>query len=60
MQALRQPPSSLLARALQFQLGHPGVSTITVGMKTRRQVEETVNALNEKLHDNPFDYFVAV
>ena len=60
VQALKRPPSSLLAMALQFQLAHPGVSTITVGMKTRRQVEENVNGLREELHDNPFNQFVAV
>ena len=38
---------SLLGMALSFQLAHPGCSTITVGMKTRRQVEENVAALNE-------------
>ena len=39
---------SLLGMAMQFQLAHPGVCTITVGMKTRRQVEENVAALNEQ------------
>jgi aryl-alcohol dehydrogenase-like predicted oxidoreductase len=38
---------SLLGMALNFQLAHPGCSTITVGMKTRRQVEENVAALKE-------------
>jgi aryl-alcohol dehydrogenase-like predicted oxidoreductase len=36
----------LLAMAMQFQLAHPGCSTITVGMKTRRQVEENVAAVS--------------
>ena len=35
----------LLAMAMQFQLAHPGCSTITVGMKTRRQVDENVAAV---------------
>jgi aryl-alcohol dehydrogenase-like predicted oxidoreductase len=34
--------------ALAFQLAQPGCSTITVGLKTRQQVEEMVNAVNEK------------
>jgi aryl-alcohol dehydrogenase-like predicted oxidoreductase len=38
----------LLAMALQFHLAHPGCSTITVGMKTRRQVEENVAAVNAR------------
>ena len=37
----------LLAMALQFHLAHPGCSTITVGMKTRRQVEENVAAVEK-------------
>jgi aryl-alcohol dehydrogenase-like predicted oxidoreductase len=39
---------TLLGMAMQFQLAHPGCSTITVGMKTRRQVEENVAAVNER------------
>jgi predicted aldo/keto reductase-like oxidoreductase len=35
--------------AMQFQLGHPGCSTITVGMKTRRQVDENVAAVSEQV-----------
>jgi aryl-alcohol dehydrogenase-like predicted oxidoreductase len=50
--------TNLLAAALQFQLAHAGVSTITVGMKTRQQVRENVNALTETLHGNPFDQLV--
>jgi len=59
VQSLNLSNARLLAAALQFQLAHPGVSTITVGMKTRHQVEENVNALNQELHDNPFNQFVA-
>ena len=43
---------SLLGMALQFQLANPGCSTITVGMKTRQQVEENVAALREPRHFN--------
>ena len=60
VQTVKQPNASLLSMALQFQLAHSGVSTVTVGMKTRAQVQENVNALLEKLNDNPFDEFVAV
>ena len=57
---LKRSHASLLAMALQFQLARRGVSTITVGMKTRRQVEENVNALRETLNDdNPFNQFMA-
>ena len=54
--------TNLLAAALQFQQKQPGVSTITVGMKTRRQVIDKIAALNETetLHDNPLDHLVAV
>jgi aryl-alcohol dehydrogenase-like predicted oxidoreductase len=38
----------LLVMAMQFQLAHPGCSTITVGMKTRRQVEENVAAVRSR------------
>lgn len=41
-----KPTTDLLAMALQFQLAHPGCSTITVGMKTRRQVEENLAAVS--------------
>ncbi len=40
-----KPTTDLLAMALQFQLAHPGCSTITVGMKTRRQVDQNVAAI---------------
>jgi myo-inositol catabolism protein IolS len=43
-----QKGATLLGMALQFHLAHPGCSTITVGMKTRRQVEENIKALSEK------------
>lgn len=54
--------TNLLAAALQFQLKQPGVATITVGMKTRRQVLDNIAALNatESLHDNPLESLVAV
>jgi aryl-alcohol dehydrogenase-like predicted oxidoreductase len=39
---------SLLGMALAFQLAQPGCSTITIGLKTRQQVEENVAALSEK------------
>jgi aryl-alcohol dehydrogenase-like predicted oxidoreductase len=39
---------SLLGMALAFQLAQPGCSTITVGLKTRKQVVEMVAAVNEK------------
>jgi len=38
----------LLAMAMQFQLANPGCSTITVGMKTRRQVEQNVAAVSKR------------
>jgi myo-inositol catabolism protein IolS len=38
---------NLLSMALHFQLAHPGCSTITVGMKTRAQVEENVKAIEQ-------------
>jgi aryl-alcohol dehydrogenase-like predicted oxidoreductase len=38
----------LLNMAMQFQLDHPGCSTITVGMKTRKQVEENVAAVSKR------------
>ena len=60
VQALSGRSPSLLAMALQFQIAHPGVSTVTVGMKTRRQVQKNVKALREELHDNPFNQLVAV
>ena len=41
---------SLPGMALQFQIAHPGCSTISVGMKTRRQVEENVAAISERHH----------
>ena len=37
----------LLAMAMQFPLAHLGCSTITVGMKTRKQVEENVAAVSK-------------
>ncbi|MGB7160949.1 MAG: aldo/keto reductase [Tepidisphaeraceae bacterium] len=43
---------SLLGMALRFQLDHPGCSTVTVGMKTRRQVKENVAAIGER---HPYD-----
>jgi myo-inositol catabolism protein IolS len=43
---------SLLGVALAFQLAQPGCSTITIGLKTRKQVEENVKALAEtRAHD---------
>ncbi|MEA2709712.1 MAG: hypothetical protein QOF78_2313 [Phycisphaerales bacterium] len=39
---------SLPGMALNFQLMQTGCSTITVGMKTRRQVEENVAAIREQ------------
>jgi aryl-alcohol dehydrogenase-like predicted oxidoreductase len=39
---------TLLGMALAFQLAQAGCSTITVGLKTRRQVEEMVKAVNEE------------
>jgi aryl-alcohol dehydrogenase-like predicted oxidoreductase len=39
---------SLLGMSLAFQLAQPGCSTITVGMKTRKQVEENVAAVAER------------
>jgi aryl-alcohol dehydrogenase-like predicted oxidoreductase len=59
VQALNTSDASLLAMALQFQLAHPGVSTVTVGMKTGRQVQENVNALLEPINDNAFNNFMA-
>ena len=59
VQRLKTSHASLLAMALQFQLAHPGVSTVTVGMKTRRQVQENVNALREQINDNPLNDFMA-
>jgi aryl-alcohol dehydrogenase-like predicted oxidoreductase len=49
---------TLLGMALNFQLAHPGCSTITVGMKTRRQVEENVAALKET-HRHDWDGLAA-
>jgi len=43
---------SMLGMALAFQLAQPGCSTITIGLKTRKQVEENVRALAEtRAHD---------
>jgi len=50
---------SLLGMAMAFQLAHPGCSTITVGLKTRRQAEEIVAALGER-HSYDFDSIVAM
>ena len=49
---------TLLGMALQFQLAHPGCSTITVGMKTRQQVEENVAAVGER-HAYDFERIIA-
>ena len=49
---------TLLGMALRFQLAHPGCSTITVGMKTRRQVAENVAAINER-HDFDWQQIIA-
>ena len=43
---------SLLGMALHFHLAQRGCSTITVGMKTRKQVEENVAAVQEKFKYN--------
>lgn len=48
----------LLAMALQFQLAHPGCSTITVGMKTRKQVKENIAAVSAR-HDFDFEKIIA-
>jgi aryl-alcohol dehydrogenase-like predicted oxidoreductase len=48
VQTLAKSQADLLAMALAFQLAHPGCSTITVGMKTRRQVEENVAAVTRR------------
>jgi aryl-alcohol dehydrogenase-like predicted oxidoreductase len=45
--------TDLLAMAIQFQLAHSGCSTITVGMKTRKQVEENVAAF---AHRGDYDW----
>ena len=39
---------SLLGMSLAFQLAQPGCSTITIGLTTRKEVEEDVAALSEK------------
>jgi aryl-alcohol dehydrogenase-like predicted oxidoreductase len=39
---------SLVGMAMQFQLAHPGCSTVTVGMKTREQVEANLAAAGER------------
>jgi aryl-alcohol dehydrogenase-like predicted oxidoreductase len=49
---------SLLGMAMAFQLAHPGCSTITVGLKTRRQVDEVVAALGERFGYD-FDSIIA-
>jgi aryl-alcohol dehydrogenase-like predicted oxidoreductase len=49
---------SLLGMALQFQLAHAGCSTVTVGMKTRQQVEENVAAIGER-HAYDFERMIA-
>jgi aryl-alcohol dehydrogenase-like predicted oxidoreductase len=43
---------SLLGMALHYHLAQRGCSTITVGMKTRKQVEENVAAVKEKYKYN--------
>jgi aryl-alcohol dehydrogenase-like predicted oxidoreductase len=43
---------SLLGMALHYHLAQRGCSTITVGMKTRKQVEENVAAVKEKFKYN--------
>ena len=45
VEKLKARHMDLLAMALQFQLAHPGCSTITVGIKSRQQVEENVAAV---------------
>jgi aryl-alcohol dehydrogenase-like predicted oxidoreductase len=45
---LKSERIDLLAMALQYQLAHPGCSTVTVGMKTRKQVEENVAAVTAR------------
>ena len=53
VQKLKSQKIDLLAMALHFQLAHPGCSTVTVGMKTRRQVEENVAAVT---HQGNYDW----
>lgn len=49
---------TLAGMAMQFQLAHPGCSTVTVGMKTAEQVRQNIAAALER-HDFDFPGIIA-